>query len=48
MSEGGKANGDTPFRVGAPPARPGEKPTYTSWEFQPEDLKKLDITTLNF
>ena len=42
MSEGDKASKSTPFRVGNPPARPGEKPTFSSWDFQPEDLKKLD------
>ena len=42
MSDEDKASKSTPFRVGNPPARPGEKPTYSSWDFQPEDLKKLD------
>ena len=42
MSEGDKASKSTPFRVGNPPARPGEKPRITSWDFEPEDLKKLD------
>ncbi len=39
MSDEDKASKSTPFRVGNPPARPGEKPTYSSWDFQPEDLK---------
>ena len=40
MSE--KKNSENPFRVGTPPARPGENPIFNKWSFQPEDLKKLD------
>jgi 2-oxoisovalerate dehydrogenase E1 component alpha subunit len=47
MSEREKAEEETPFRVSGPPARPGEKPKFSKWEHQPEDLKKLDPVNSN-
>ena len=39
----GITNGEEgPFRIGNPPARPGEKPKFSKWEEKPDDLKFLD------
>ena len=40
--DGLQGEDDSPFRIGNPPARPGESPKFPKWEYKPEDLKRLD------
>lgn len=40
-------NEDGPFRIGYPPARPGENPKFAVWEEKPGDLKLLDPLKCN-